>query len=143
MEEETIEVEGVGSRGQRIIKRRLLCEVIEPRAEEILNFINNEIQKSQLSGLLGAGVVLTGGGAQLDGLIEMAEFVFDLPVRRGEPQDIGGLVDVVEAPAYATSVGLIQLALEQIKGGETKPGRTKSFFGGWGDKIKSLLDQSF
>ena len=141
--EETIDVEGVGTRGARLLKRRLLCDVIEPRAEEILNFINNEIQKSQLAHLLGAGVVLTGGSSQLEGLIEMAEFVFDMPVRRGGPLAQGGLKEIVQTPTHATAVGLLLSAVESGKGSRLHSGRGGGIFGSWGNRLKAMLDQAF
>lgn len=114
-ENETIEVEGVGGRKPRALLRRNLCEVIEPRAEETLALINQEIEKSGLSGRMGSGVVLTGGASQLEGLLEMGEFIMDVPVRRGVPEKIGGLSDVVKSPEYATCVGLLMYGLDLEK----------------------------
>lgn len=114
-ENEMIEVEGVGGRKPRSILRRNLCEVIEPRAEETLAFINQEFEKSGLAGRMGSGVVLTGGASQLEGLLEMGEFVMDVPVRRGLPEKIGGLSDVVKAPEHATAVGLLMYGLDLEK----------------------------
>jgi cell division protein FtsA len=115
-EDETIEVEGVGGRKARTVLRRDLAEVIEPRAEETLQMISNDLRMSGLLPLLGSGVVLTGGSSQLEGLIEMGEFVFDVPVRRGLPtsnKKIGGLTEVVKSPAFATAVGVLLYALAQ------------------------------
>jgi len=95
-EEESIEVEGVGGRKARVIPRRDLADVIEARAEETLHLVANNIRLSGLQPMLGSGVVLSGGASQLDGLVEMGEFVFDIPVRRGSPGKIGGLTDVVK-----------------------------------------------
>jgi cell division protein FtsA len=106
-ESETIEVPGVGGRKSRTVLRRNLCEVIEPRAEETLNLINNEIHRSGLINRLGSGVILTGGASVLDGLSEMGEFLFDIPVRRGAPTEVGGLTDVVKSATFATAVGLL------------------------------------
>jgi cell division protein FtsA len=118
-EEETIEVEGVGGRKSRTVRRGDLAEVIEPRAEETLQMIGNDLRMSGLLPLLGSGVVLTGGASQLDGLIEMGEFVFDVPVRRGGPigsnDKVGGLTEVVKSGAFATSVGLLLYGLSQKK----------------------------
>jgi cell division protein FtsA len=114
-EQETIEVEGVGGRKPRTVLRKDLAEVVEPRAEETLQLIHIDLQSSQLMGLLGSGLVLTGGASELDGLIEMGEFIFDIPVRRGVPQQVGGLMDVVKSAAYATSVGLILYGAKQDK----------------------------
>ncbi len=114
-ENEMIEVEGVGGRKPRSILRRNLCEVIEPRAEETLALINQEFEKSGLAGRMGSGVVLTGGGSELEGLLEMGEFVMDVPVRRGVPEKIGGLSDVVKSPACSTAVGLLMYGLDLEK----------------------------
>jgi cell division protein FtsA len=105
--DETIEVPSVGGRKPRAISRQLLAEIIEPRVEEILMLAKREIEKSGFMDVVASGVVLTGGSSILDGVPELAERVFDMPVRRGVPQEIGGLVDVVSSPIYATAVGLV------------------------------------
>lgn len=106
--DETIEVAGVGGRKARVLSRRLLAEIIEPRVEEIFSLIQREIMKSGYQDLLSAGVVITGGATLLEGMPELAEFVFEMPVKRGVPQNIGGLRDVVNSPKFATGVGLIR-----------------------------------
>uniref|UniRef100_A0A831UAI0 Cell division protein FtsA n=1 Tax=Geobacter metallireducens TaxID=28232 RepID=A0A831UAI0_GEOME len=105
--EETIEVPSVGGRKPRILSRQLLAEILEPRVEEIFTLVNREIMKSGFEDLIASGVVITGGTTILEGMPELAEQVFNLPVRRGNPQQIGGLVDVVNSPVYATGVGLV------------------------------------
>ncbi len=112
---ETIEVEGVGGRKARVIPRKDLADVIEARAEETLNLIANDIRMSGVMPMLGSGIVLTGGASQLDGLIEMGEFIFDIPVRRGAPLEIGGLTDVVKSGEFSAAVGLLQYGLSQRK----------------------------
>ncbi len=106
-EDETIEVPSVGGRKPRVLSRHLLCEIVKPRAEEILTYLREEIQKSGFEKALTAGIVLTGGASLLDGVPEIAEDLFDRPVRRGTPNGVGGLVDVVQSPIYATGVGLV------------------------------------
>jgi cell division protein FtsA len=106
--DETIEVPSVGGREPRILSRQLLAEILEPRVEEIFTLVNREIVKSGFEDLIASGVVLTGGSAILPGMPELAEQIFDLPVRRGKPTDIGGLIDVVNSPIYATGVGLVK-----------------------------------
>ncbi len=105
--DETIEVQSVGGQKSRSVSRRTLCEIIEPSMEEIFELVDNEIKKSGYHGLVPAGVVLTGGTAQMEGITELAEQIFDMPVRRGVPQGVTGLVDVVSSPMYATGVGLV------------------------------------
>ncbi len=105
--DETIEVPSVGGRKPRVLSRQLLAEILEPRVEEIFTLVNREIVKSGYEDMIASGVVITGGTTILEGMPELAEQVFNLPVRRGLPQRIGGLVDVVNSPAYATGVGLV------------------------------------
>ena len=112
---ETIEVPSVGGRKPRTLMRKTLADIIEPRVEEILSLIHEEIKKSGYEKLLASGVVLTGGCANLEGIVELAETVFSLPVRKGLPIGVGGLVDVVNNPIYATGVGLILHGMEESK----------------------------
>jgi cell division protein FtsA len=105
--DETIEVPSVGGRKPRVLSRQLLCEILEPRVEEIFTLVNREIVKSGLEDMIASGVVITGGSTILEGMPELAEQIFNLPVRRGLPQRIGGLIDVVNSPVYATGVGLV------------------------------------
>jgi cell division protein FtsA len=105
--EETIEVPSVGGRRPRVLSRQILAEIIEPRMEEILTLVHREILKSGYENLIPSGVVLTGGTASLEGLPELVEQIFNLPVRRGYPSGVGGLLDVVNNPMYATGVGLV------------------------------------
>ena len=105
--DETIEVPSVGGRKPRVLSRQTLAEIIEPRVEEILSLVHSEILKTGYGNLIASGVILTGGSAILEGVPELAEQVFNLPVRRGTPIGIGGLVDLVNSPMYATGVGLV------------------------------------
>lgn len=114
-EEEVMEVEGVGGRKPRTVLRREIAEVIEPRAEETLQLVQNDLRMSGFMPLMGSGIVLTGGASQLDGLVEMGEFVFDIPVRRGLPGKVGGLTDVVKSASFATAVGLLLYGWNQKK----------------------------
>ncbi len=106
--DDTIEVPGVGGRKPRILSRRLLAEIIEPRVEEIFQLIHTEIQKSGFADVLSGGVVITGGSSLLEGMPELAEYIFEMPVKRGIPLGIGGLRDVVNSPKFATGVGLLK-----------------------------------
>ena len=105
--DETIEVPSVGGREPRVLSRQLLAEILEPRVEEIFNLINREIIKSGYEDVIASGIVLTGGTSILPGMPELAEQIFSMPVRRGIPQGVGGLIDVVSSPIYATGVGLV------------------------------------
>jgi len=105
--DEMIEVMSTDGKETRTISRRTLCEIIEPRAEELLQLIHKEILKSELAEFLGAGVVLTGGASMMPGIRELAEKIFKLPVRIGYPRGVRGLKDVVNNPMFATGVGLV------------------------------------
>jgi cell division protein FtsA len=109
-EDETIEVASVGGRRPRVMARRILSDILQPRAEEIFHLVWDEISKAGYEKSLNSGLVLTGGGAVLDGMSEIAEQIFDLPIRRGWPTGVGGLADHVANPSYATAVGLVLYA---------------------------------
>ncbi|MBF0421640.1 MAG: cell division protein FtsA [Magnetococcales bacterium] len=108
--EATIDVPSIGERKPRTIARHILAEIIEPRVEELFTLVSREIARSGFEEQITAGVVLTGGSAITEGMVELAEEVFNKPVRRGLPQGIGGLTDVVSSPIYSTAVGLVQFA---------------------------------
>lgn len=105
--DQIIEVPAVGGRKSREISRSVLTKIIEPRVEEIYSLIAQEIVKSGYKHLLSTGVVMTGGASLLEGSTELAEFILEMPVRRGIPQGVGGLLDSVSSPIYSTAVGLL------------------------------------
>jgi len=105
--EDQIEIPSVGGRPPRPMPRQVMAQILEPRVEEIFEMIKNELQRSGYQELVAAGIVMTGGSSLLDGMIELAEDIFDMPVRLGRPHGVGGLADVVSSPMYATGVGLI------------------------------------
>ncbi len=105
--DEMLEVPSVGGRKPRVLSRQILCEIIEPRVEEIFQLVHEEIQNTGYGDLLASGVVLTGGASLLSNITSTAEEVLGLPVRLGAPRGIGGLVDVVRSPMFATGVGLV------------------------------------
>jgi cell division protein FtsA len=116
-DEETMEVPSVGGRPAREIKRQSLCAVIEPRVEEIFSLVKREIERSGYEDRLASGAVVTGGSTLLDGMPELAEAVLGMQVRRGVPKGVGGLVDVVKSPSYATGVGLVLYGMKQLQHG--------------------------
>lgn len=138
--DELVELPGVGGRQPRPIRRQYLSEIIEPRAEEIFALLRKEVLRSGFEELLGAGIVLTGGGSLLDGLTDLGERVFQLPVRRGAPIGVGGLVEVVGSPAYATAVGL---AIYGSTMAEVLVAREAAADEGWVDKVKRFLTDIF
>jgi cell division protein FtsA len=122
--DEMIEVPGMGGRKPRKLPRQILSEILEPRMEEMFTLINREIYRAGMENMIASGVVLTGGTSLLDGVTEVAEAIFGLPTRLGRPQNITGLVDVVNNPMYATGVGLV---LYGAKNQRAKNQSTKKF----------------
>ncbi len=112
-EEESFPVTQIGRDEPRLLRRRALCKIIEPRMEELFEFVQKEIEKSGCRGMLPAGVVLSGGGAQLQSTIEFASQMLQMPVRLGKPTGVSGLSDVVSSPIYSTAVGLVQYGARQ------------------------------
>jgi cell division protein FtsA len=105
--DETIEVPGVGGRKPRTLSRQILGEILEPRVEEIFNLVHREVYRADMEDSITSGLVVTGGSCLLEGVVDIAEAVFNLPARIGNPTGISGLVDVVNNPMYATAVGLV------------------------------------
>lgn len=114
---ESIEVPSVGDRPPRKLSRQTLTEVIEPRMEELFGLVQAELRRSGFEDVIGSGVVLTGGSSKLEGMIDLAEEVFHMPVRLGLPQFVGGLTSVVENPIYSTGVGLVMFGAGHQSGG--------------------------
>ncbi len=141
-EDETIEVPSVGDRPARQLARQTLAEVVEPRYEELLMLVQAELRRSGFEELLAAGVVLTGGSSKMEGVVELAEEVFHLPVRLGYPQHVGGLVDVVRNPIHATGVGLLLFGNKEelVEQGEKKSG---SDFKGMLARMRSWFQGNF
>jgi len=104
--EETVDVPSVGGRKPRELSRQVLSEIIQPRMEEIFTLVAQGLAKAGFQDAATAGVVVTGGSSIMEGVPELAEAVFDMPVRRGVPAEVGGLAEVVRSPIYATGVGL-------------------------------------
>ena len=104
---ETIEVPGVGDRPPRELSRQTLAEVIEPRVEELYSLVQKVLRESGYEELLSSGIVLTGGSSVMQGMVELGEEIFHMPVRLGVPRYAGGLSDVIRSPRYSTAVGLL------------------------------------
>lgn len=105
--QEMVDVPGVGDRSTRQLSRKTLAEVIEPRVEELYSLVQTELRRSGYEELLSSGVVLTGGSSAMQGMVELGEEIFHMPVRIGMPQYAGGLAEVVRSTRYATGVGLL------------------------------------
>jgi len=142
-EEETIEVPSVGGRQPRVLARRILTEILEPRVEEIFQLVQREVQRSGYEDLLASGVVITGGSTLLSGMPELAEEVLGLPVRRGYPRGIGGLVDVVKSPMYATCVGLVLYGARHTHLRNFKIRDDENLYGKIGRRMKQWIAEIF
>lgn len=118
--DESIEVPSVGDRPSRRLARQTLAEVVQPRYEELFTLVQAELRRSGYEGLIAAGIVLTGGSSKMEGVIELAEEIFHMPVRIGIPQYVSGLSDVVKSPIYATGVGLLIFGKRQSQEGNTQ-----------------------
>ncbi len=131
-EAQTIETPSIGGRPPRLLSRQNLAEIIEPRMEELLLLIQSEVRRSGFEELIGSGIVLTGGSSRIEGMMELTEEIFHLPVRLGVPNYQGSLSDVVCNPIYATGIGLIEYGLAnrlQLKRFSDQPNTMKSMFG--------------
>ncbi|RFC32455.1 MAG: cell division protein FtsA [Candidatus Nitrotoga sp. SPKER] len=122
-----IGVPGVGERGIRMLSRQTLAEVIEPRVEELYMLVQAELRRSGFENLLSSGIVITGGSSAMQGMVELGEEIFHMPVRLGLPRYIGGLSDVVKTPRFSTGVGLLLYGLEQHQHNQTARQRLNSF----------------
>jgi cell division protein FtsA len=114
---EMIEVPGIGDRPPRVMSRQTLAEVIEPRAEELFSLVQQVLRESGYEELLSSGIVLTGGSSLMQGMTELGEEIFHMPVRIGVPRYTGGLAEVVRSPRYATAMGLLLEGVQQIQHG--------------------------
>ena len=139
---ETIEVPSVGQRPPRRLERQTLAEVVEPRYEELFSLVLAELKRSGFENMVAAGVVLTGGGAKMEGAVELAEEVFNMPVRLGIPQHVTGLLDVVCNPVYATSVGLLLVGSQNARGAGPHRGRMDTPGNVW-ERMRAWFQSNF
>jgi cell division protein FtsA len=142
--DEFISVPGVGGREQREVSKAVLAGIIEPRIEEIFALALRELQRSEYAEMLGAGIVLTGGGSMMDGIKELAERVFEMPVKLGVPYGFGGLTEAAKSPIHATGVGLCMYGCEQrSKTKGSKSFRTDDTFKRIFEKMKTWVKEFF
>ena len=113
-----VDVPGIGERAPRMMSRQTLAEVIEPRVEELFSLVQKVLRESGFEELLSSGIVLTGGSATMQGMVELGEEIFHMPVRIGLPRYSGGLADVVRNPRYATAMGLLLEGASQLRDGQ-------------------------
>lgn len=142
-ENETVEVLSVGRNNSREVSRQILCGIIEARSREMFEIMNNEIEASGYHDLISSGIVLTGGASCMEGMAEQAEQVFQVPVRVGAPQGLGGLIDVVNNPKYATSTGLILYGLKNSKNGKYPELKGRHLFDKILTRMKDWFDEFF
>src|SRR4029079_17001688 len=116
--QQTVDVPGVGDRSSRQLSRQTLAEVIEPRVEELYSLIQAELRRSGFEELLSSGVVITGGSSVMQGMVELGEEIFHMPVRVGVPNYHGALAEVVRHPRYSTAVGLLVAGMQQQRSRE-------------------------
>ena len=110
---ERIEIPLVDGREPKIITTEALSNVIQPRVTELFELVKNELHRSRMEKTIASGIVITGGTSMLNGIVNLGESVFNMPVRIGIPRDIDGLLQVVENPRYATGVGLLKMGKEE------------------------------
>jgi cell division protein FtsA len=144
--DDTIKVPSVGDRAPRDLSRQSLAEVVEPRYDELFTLVQAELRRSGYEDMVPAGVVLTGGTSKMEGVVELAEEIFHMPVRVGYPQTVRGLNDIVRNPIYATSVGLLQYGLLHrpdngvaASGSRSSTGSTESVWG----RARAWLQSNF
>ncbi|MGD8175496.1 cell division protein FtsA [Marinimicrobium sp. ARAG 43.8] len=140
--DETIKVPSVGDRQPRDLSRQALAEVVEPRYDELFTLVQAELRRSGFEDLIAAGIVLTGGTAKMEGVVELAEEIFHMPVRLGAPQNIRGLKDIVNNPIYSTGVGLLQYAVKQQQEGRAIT-HVKDSDDSWFGRLKKLFQSHF
>ena len=140
--DESIEVPGVGDRSPRKLSRQTLAEVVEPRYDELLTLVQAELRKSGFEDLIAAGIVMTGGSSKMEGVVDLAEEIFHMPVRLASPQHVSGLADVVNNPIYATGVGLLLYGAQHQSSGThyfSKQGGVKDIW----DRMKNWFQGNF
>ena len=140
--DETIEVPSVGDRPPRRLARQTLAEVVEPRYEELFTLVQAELRRSGFEERIVAGIVLTGGSSKMEGVVELAEEIFHMPVRVGSPQHVTGLADVVRNPIYSTGVGLLLFGQRQAASGLSAAHLEGGFKGVW-SRMRSWFQGNF
>ncbi len=142
-EGDNIEVPSVGGRDSRTVPRQILSEIIEARTREMFELLDHDINESGYREIISSGIVLTGGAASMQGMAELAEDVFQSPVRLGTPMGFGGLIDVVNNPMYATCTGLIQYGTKRIKTGPVREFQGRNLFDKIFSRMKDWADEFF
>ncbi len=134
----------MGDRPPRDLSRQSLAEVVEPRYDELFTLVQAELRRSGFEDMVPAGIVLTGGTSKMEGVVELAEEIFHMPVRVGYPQTVRGLNDIVRNPIYATSVGLLHYGmLHRPDSGSASSAKSGSATEGFWSRAKAWLQSNF
>jgi cell division protein FtsA len=141
--EETIKVPSVGERPPRDLSRQALAEVVEPRYDELFTLVQAELRRSGYEDLIPAGVVLTGGTSKMEGVVELAEEIFHMPVRVGLPHGVEGLTDIVRNPIFSTGVGLLQYGLKRQTDEPSSSSNRNAGGDGWFARLKNWFRNNF
>ena len=141
--DETIKVPSVGDRPPRDLSRQALAEVVEPRYDELFTLVQAELRRSGFEDMVPAGVVLTGGTSKMEGVVELAEEIFHMPVRVGSPHSIRGLTDIVRNPIYATGVGLLLYGNQHQVDGHSVSARATGSGEGVFSRLKTWIQSNF
>jgi len=146
--DQTIEVPSVGGRNPRKLSRKIMGEILEPRVEEMLSLINREmcdlkVGNNRVKDLVNVGIVLTGGTALLANIQELAEQIFDLPVRVGMPRGVGGVSEIINTPQCATAVGLLLFGMRNRAEAMASAHRNKKTIGKLTSHLKGLFGKIF
>ena len=132
------------ARPPRDLSRQALAEVVEPRYDELFTLVQAELRRSGFEDMIPAGIVLTGGTSKMEGVVELAEEIFHMPVRVGYPQAVQGLNDIVRNPIYSTSVGLLQYGVDhQDEGGAAPAGKASGSVEGLFSRLRNWIQSNF
>ena len=141
--DETIKVPSVGDRPPRDLSRQSLAEVVEPRYDELFTLVQAELRRSGFEDLIPAGIVLTGGTSKMEGVVELAEEIFNMPVRIGAPSRVKGLTDIVRNPIYSTAVGLLEYGAVHSRQSNARSRSAQSNGPGMFTKMKDWIQSNF
>lgn len=141
--DETIKVPSVGDRPPRDLSRQSLAEVVEPRYDELFTLVQAELRRSGFEDLIPAGIVLTGGTSKMEGVVELAEEIFHMPVRIGAPSRVKGLTDIVRNPIYSTAVGLLEYGAVHSRQSNARSRSAQSDGPGMFTKMKDWIQSNF
>ena len=141
--DETIKVPSVGDRPPRDLSRQSLAEVVEPRYDELFTLVQAELRRSGFEDIIHAGIVLTGGTSKMEGVVELAEEIFHMPVRIGAPSRVKGLTDIVRNPIYSTAVGLLEYGAVHSRQSNARSRSAQSNGPGMFTKMKDWIQSNF